>query len=195
MKETKINDMNNESYYCKCCDYKSNKKSNFDRHLTSVKHKKMEKMQSEENVLINKDFECICGKSYKHYPSLWNHQKVCIAINDDLYYCKCCDYRCTRKFNYEKHLETDKHKQNCIAVEKDKKEEEKGEEKEFDLTKELLLIIQKLVEIIKKEKKVEKVEKVEKGGKKVEKGGKGGKGVKGGKKVEKVENINLKSGY
>ena len=35
-----------------------------------------------------------------------------------IFYCEKCDYKCSKKFNFDKHLETDKHKratnQSCI---------------------------------------------------------------------------------
>ena len=86
------NELNEQKiFYCECCDYKCNKKSNFNRHLESVKHKKMENTilttikneQNEQNELINKEFKCICGKSYKHYPSLWNHKLKCSYVEKE----------------------------------------------------------------------------------------------------------------
>ena len=63
-------------YFCEKCDFRCSKKSNFDKHLLTRKHK----------ILTNTDkktpknataFMCLCGKSYKHRQSLHNHQKKC----------------------------------------------------------------------------------------------------------------------
>ena len=47
------------------CKYKTNNKSNFNRHLKSKKH-----IKKCENV-------CECGKLYKTRSGLWKHKKVC----------------------------------------------------------------------------------------------------------------------
>mgnify|MGYP006087834265 CR=1 FL=1 len=92
-------------FYCKCCHYKCFKKSNFNRHLLTAKHQKLEntitinqneqlKLKKEQKPLEVKkeeaikqeillgDFKCECGKAYKHYPSLWTHKKNCTFIED-----------------------------------------------------------------------------------------------------------------
>ena len=52
-------------FVCKMCKYKTNNKSNFNRHLKSKKH-----IKKCENV-------CECGKLYKTRSGLWKHKKVC----------------------------------------------------------------------------------------------------------------------
>ena len=37
------------------------------------------------------------------------------------YYCKLCEYNAVKKFNYERHILTDKHKVNCELVKKEQK--------------------------------------------------------------------------
>ena len=105
------NEQNEQNiFYCKCCDYTCCKKSNFNRHLLTVKHKKLEniiKYNKKESIelqkepiekqketiekqkeptikeeIIVKDFKCECGKIYKHYPSLWTHKKTCTFIEE-----------------------------------------------------------------------------------------------------------------
>ena len=69
-----------KKFICERCDYKSNKKSEFTRHLGTQKHK----LLIETDILIAENTEntkilynCSCGKSYKHYQSLWKHKKKC----------------------------------------------------------------------------------------------------------------------
>ena len=78
------------------CDYSHGKKSNFNRHLLTGKHKKLEntikskknepqELEKEPTIkeeIIVKDFKCECGKIYKHYPSLWTHKKTCTFIEE-----------------------------------------------------------------------------------------------------------------
>ncbi len=79
-----------KEYMCECCDYKCFNKTNFEKHLATVKHKKMEISKNkiildDKNVakvakvakLENEEFVCICGKSYKYRQGLFKHQQKC----------------------------------------------------------------------------------------------------------------------
>lgn len=57
------------SYNCNLCNYSTNKKSNYERHLLSSKHKK------NSNEINNvKVFNCdICDKLYNTRSALWKH--------------------------------------------------------------------------------------------------------------------------
>ena len=59
----------------KCCDFITRKKSNYDAHLTTTKHK---------NRTENKQdtFSCSCGKVYKARNSLWYHKQKCTSENE-----------------------------------------------------------------------------------------------------------------
>jgi len=59
-------------FYCDHCDIGCSKKSEWDRHLTTRKHKnKAEYLQKAPS------YECTCGKSYKHRQSLFTHKQKC----------------------------------------------------------------------------------------------------------------------
>jgi len=61
-------------YYCKKCDYGCKNKYNFNKHLSTTKHK----MITNDNKMIKKScFNCACGKSYKFSSGLSRHLKVC----------------------------------------------------------------------------------------------------------------------
>ena len=61
-------------YYCKNCDYGCKNKYNFNKHLSTTKHK----MITNDNKMIKKScFNCACGKSYKFSSGLSRHLKVC----------------------------------------------------------------------------------------------------------------------
>jgi hypothetical protein len=64
---------------CKSCDYKCSKKSDFEKHLLSNKHKSNEN-GDKCNLKIAKNVELtcnICNKTYKSRTGLWRHKKIC----------------------------------------------------------------------------------------------------------------------
>ena len=68
-----------KEYFCKICDFNTSKKSNYNSHLLTAKHKLL---TSTNNV--NKqafvDFICsVCSKKYKSRVGLWSHKKKCIS--------------------------------------------------------------------------------------------------------------------
>ena len=74
-------------FYCKICDYKCYKKSNFEKHLTTVKHKKrlledqmMTNDAQKEQKVAQHLFTCECGKFYKYKQGLCVHKKKCNFI-------------------------------------------------------------------------------------------------------------------
>uniref|UniRef100_A0A6C0HB21 C2H2-type domain-containing protein n=1 Tax=viral metagenome TaxID=1070528 RepID=A0A6C0HB21_9ZZZZ len=78
-------------YNCEFCDFNTCKKSNYDKHLLTPKHEKNSKiLQILQNTTYlapenaeNKNYNCNCGKSYKHHSSLWNHKKNCFQTTDN----------------------------------------------------------------------------------------------------------------
>jgi len=68
-----------DKYYCKTCDYGTSKKSNFDNHNLSAKHKKATDGHNLKQKLSSKLYTCeICEKEYKDRTGLWKHKKKCI---------------------------------------------------------------------------------------------------------------------
>ena len=59
-------------YLCQKCDFKSNNKKDFDRHLLTSKH------NNDDNNLPKPQFICICGKKYSYRQGLYKHKKTCI---------------------------------------------------------------------------------------------------------------------
>ena len=62
-----------QDFYCETCDYICKKKSDFNKHLITTKHK----MLINPNKKVAQLFSCICGKTYKHASSLCSHKKKC----------------------------------------------------------------------------------------------------------------------
>ena len=85
----KIQPKNQPKFYCKICDYGTNKKTNYNTHIISIKHKRVTdnyikgQKSAEIQPTISKhlsepdNFICYCGKEYKHRQGLWRHRKTC----------------------------------------------------------------------------------------------------------------------
>jgi len=57
-------------HFCEKCNYKTIRKSQYERHLLTKKHKTTKIQQ-------NQTYNCECGKEYTHRASLFNHKKKC----------------------------------------------------------------------------------------------------------------------
>ena len=74
---------NAENYVCNVCNFRCSKKSNYDIHILTRKHKIL--TNTDINTLEKSHtFDCDCGKKYKHRQSLWNHQKKCNLSKTEL---------------------------------------------------------------------------------------------------------------
>ena len=77
-----------QSYTCKGCNYNTVRKSQYERHLLTAKHKLLtntyEKVPKSSQKVLNKkhSFICNCGKEYFHRQSLYNHKRKCRYLND-----------------------------------------------------------------------------------------------------------------
>ena len=71
---------NIQIHYCKVCDYTTDRKSSYTKHLLSGKHKNHEELTSFTEPLTEGISEIICSnceKKYKSRVGLWYHQKKC----------------------------------------------------------------------------------------------------------------------
>jgi hypothetical protein len=68
-------------FVCIFCDYSTLRKSQYDRHILTSKHKNLtnaNNLSSESSTIFN----CKnCNKNYKSRVGLWNHKKKCTTIN------------------------------------------------------------------------------------------------------------------
>ena len=71
---------NADKFYCKQCDFKCSKKSDWSRHLTTAKHKKLTNLTNftPKNAAPNMHTCDVCNKQYKSRMGLWGHKKKCI---------------------------------------------------------------------------------------------------------------------
>ena len=74
-------------FECKDCDYKTCNRKDFKKHLETKKHKfnKCNKYNKCINLSPQRKMVCVCGKSYNHRASLYNHKKNCkIVVQSDM---------------------------------------------------------------------------------------------------------------
>ena len=77
-----------KKYECVCCDYVTSRKSQFDRHLLTEKHKKQENdskmvVNGSEKVPKSSNFTCECGKVYKFDSGYYRHKKTCNSLDNN----------------------------------------------------------------------------------------------------------------
>ena len=71
---------NAEMFFCKKCDFKCSKKSNWNAHLNTLKHerKQMETIFIPKNAKKCHTYTCShCDKEFKSSSGLWKHKKKC----------------------------------------------------------------------------------------------------------------------
>jgi hypothetical protein len=69
---------NEKNFNCLYCDFITCKKTDFNRHILTQKHKN-NVLTTEDNEKNEKRYKCeICEKKYKDRAGLWRHKKICI---------------------------------------------------------------------------------------------------------------------
>ena len=71
-KKTPKNAMN---FYCKCCDFGTGKRSEYNRHLLTAKHKMVS--NGIKKTPKNDPYICECGKEYMNSSGLSRHKRKC----------------------------------------------------------------------------------------------------------------------
>lgn len=79
---TEKNEKNDLNYFCKFCNFSTCKKTDYNRHILTVKHKMLTNVDNNNEKNEKKEFTCECGKIYKHRQSLCVHKKKCILLNE-----------------------------------------------------------------------------------------------------------------
>ena len=77
--DNKITSITSNNFICKKCDFKCNKKGDFNRHILTAKHKRitMDNKITSQNKFF---FTCECSKEYKFSSGLSKHKKKCSFI-------------------------------------------------------------------------------------------------------------------
>jgi hypothetical protein len=78
-KVSENSEINSNEFCCKICDYICYKKQHYNQHLLTNKHKNNE-INSVENKIVKKIFDCDCGKKYKDRTGLWKHKRTCNSV-------------------------------------------------------------------------------------------------------------------
>ncbi len=75
-----------KKYHCKKCDYTCKNKYNFNKHLSTTKHKMVTTGNMNGNCEVrNVEFSCgNCGRTYKYKSGLSRHRKACVEMNNSL---------------------------------------------------------------------------------------------------------------
>ena len=70
---------NYAKFYCEHCDIKCCKKSDWTRHINTIKHSQRVDGNNMESAEIPKsaDVVCVCGKKFLTKSGLWKHKKTC----------------------------------------------------------------------------------------------------------------------
>jgi len=80
---TKKTSKNIKIFECEMCAFVCCKKGDYTRHLSTRKHKIQQNTTKIQPESANNEFDCVCGKSYKHRGSLFNHIKICTFIEEE----------------------------------------------------------------------------------------------------------------
>ena len=70
-------------YEFKECDYNTTRKSQYDRHLSTAKHKIRTNGTNRTDLVHNNKFECECGKIYTARNSFWYHKQKCKGVEQE----------------------------------------------------------------------------------------------------------------
>ena len=73
---TTNNAKNAVKYVCELCDFRCCKKSNYDSHILTRKHK-IATESTNKNAENAENYVCDCGKKYNDRSGLWRHKKKC----------------------------------------------------------------------------------------------------------------------
>ena len=79
---TKITQKNAKKFVCDNCDYNTSNKYDYERHLSTTKHKNNE-LTTES--CVPKKLQCInCDKPFNDRAGLWRHNKKCVLIQQSV---------------------------------------------------------------------------------------------------------------
>ena len=77
--DNKFTSITSNNFICEKCDFKCNKKGDFNRHILTAKHKRI----TVDNKITSRNdlfFTCECAKEYKFSSGLSKHKKKCSFI-------------------------------------------------------------------------------------------------------------------
>ena len=74
-----------ENFICKLCDYKTSRRSQYNRHLLTQKHKNNENDTKDTKKVPKSStgYLCVCGKKYQQKQNLYRHKKTCTEFLEE----------------------------------------------------------------------------------------------------------------
>ena len=79
---TKMPFLSTSKFSCEKCNFNTCKKTQYERHLSTHKHKMLTNVDTNAPKGATPEFICECGKSYKHRQSLSVHKKKCKFLEE-----------------------------------------------------------------------------------------------------------------
>ena len=75
-----------KKYHCEKCDYTSKNKYDFNKHLSTTKHKMVTNGNNNGNKMVTcVELYCeMCGRGYKYKSGLSRHRKRCVEMNNSI---------------------------------------------------------------------------------------------------------------
>ena len=71
-------------FSCKNCNYITSNKYDYDKHILTRKHQMLtETNEISQEITQERNYDCLCGKKYKHSSSLCKHRKTCSFIYEN----------------------------------------------------------------------------------------------------------------
>jgi hypothetical protein len=74
-------DKNRKIYECKFCNVLTYKKTDYIKHIDTIKHKR-KCLETNNRQISNDIYDCICGKKYTNNSGLWKHKQKCYYITN-----------------------------------------------------------------------------------------------------------------
>ena len=74
-----------QEFFCKKCNFICSKKSNYDKHILTRKHKMMTMMTQKMPKNAEEHYSCECGRTYKHRQGLSVHKRKCTYIPEAVF--------------------------------------------------------------------------------------------------------------
>jgi hypothetical protein len=96
MKQNETNKVpkSSKKFHCETCHYLTSRKSQYDRHILTSKHKNETNMKQNETKKFQKvphqlsELVCICGYTCKSRTTLWRHKHICNYETENIVECK-----------------------------------------------------------------------------------------------------------
>ena len=114
---------NSDNFHCIICHFKCSKQSDWNRHISTSKHKKRQNFNNLEQNYAEKtpEFLCSnCNKTYKARTSLWYHKQKCNINSCDVNLNSDTDFKITPMMFYDLLKQNNELQKSLIELAKEK---------------------------------------------------------------------------